>query len=288
MIRLLLPLVAFVVCTEVASLFMRRAQPLSSARMSIVILVLGMCTSVPILIHLSVTWLFGVPDLGAALHRLLLGGQMHVMDRNFLGLAALVFLAVSTVRSGRILIRERRLRNQVGDGIMIVPDNDVYAYALPGPKTKVVVSAGLVRGLTQNELDVVVAHEMAHVTNRHDRLLLVGRICAIFNPFLTLSAKRLRFSLERIADQAAVHQCGDSRHVARTIAKVALGHSDTHFALGIASYGVLDRIESLTVQKTSSPDRMNAMSVAYLFGLSLLMFVQWHHVIDAIAVACGR
>jgi hypothetical protein len=69
---------------------------------------------------------------------------------------------------------------------------------------------------------------------------------------------------------------------------VALGHSDTHFALGIASYGVLDRIESLTVPKTSSPDRMNAMSVAYLFGLSLLMFVQWHHVIDAIALACGR
>lgn len=288
MIRLLLPLVAFVACAEVASLFMRRTQPLSSARMSIVILVLGVCTSIPVLIHLSVIWILGVPDLGAALHRLLFGGQMHIMDRSFLGLGALVFLAVSTVRVGRMLIRERRLRNQLGEGIMIVPDNDVYAYALPGPKVKVIVSAGLVRGLTQDELNVVVAHEMAHVTNRHDRLLLVGRICAIFNPLLTLSAKRLRFSLEQIADQAAVHKCGDSRHVARTIAKVALGHSDTHFALGIASYGVLDRIESLTVPNTLSHDRMNGMSVAYLFGLSLLMFVQWHHVFDSIAAVCGR
>ncbi len=287
MIRLFLPLVIFVIFTQVISLLIRRMSPLISARMSIAILVLGFCTIVPLLVHLSVAWVFGVPDFGSALHRVLLGDRTHSMDRNVIGLAALTFLFASTIRVARLLMHERRLRNHSGSGIVVVPDHGIFAYALPGSSPTVVLSEGLVRSLSQTELDVVVAHEMSHVSNRHDRLLLAGRVCAIFNPFLLMTIARLRISIERIADQAAVDRCGDRHQVARTIAKVALGHSDKHFALGIASYGTLERIEQLSNAVSIPRVSTQVLVAASLVGLLVLTFVQWHHVVVAIQAACG-
>ncbi len=288
MIRLLLPLVIFVVVTQPVVLSLRRVQPLASARASMLILVLGFCTAIPLLIHLSITWLFGVPDLGWALHRVLLGGQNHAMDRSIFGLVALVFLSLSTFRALRALVLERRLRRQSSVGITVVPDKSMYAYALPGPIPKVVLSEGLICGLSRSELNVVLAHEMSHVSNRHDQWLLAGRLCALFNPFLALTMARLRLSLERIADQAAVDRYGDSEHVAHTIAKVALGQVEGRYALGIASYGTVERIKDLS-RATTAPHRSASVFVgASISVLSMLMIIQWHHVLVAISAACGR
>lgn len=288
MIELVLPFVLFVLFGQVVALSQRRMSPVASVRLSVMTLTLGFFISIPLLAHLSATWLFTLPELGTVLHRILVGGRPHLMDRNIFGFIGLVLLSLSSWRALKLLMNERRLRKTSGEGVVIVPDKDVYAYALPGRRSSVVLSEGLVQKLSQTELDIVIAHEMAHVSNRHDRLLLLGRICAIFNPFLVATMDRLRFSLERIADQAAVDQSGDPGHVARTIAKVALHHADANFSLGIASYGTLQRIEGLSVSPPCSRGDASLFAGVSLFGLSALLLVQWHHVIVAIADACGH
>lgn len=46
------------------------------------------------------------------------------------------------------------------------------AYCLPGPRSRLVVSAGAVTTLARTELDAVLAHERAHLAERHDLVVL--------------------------------------------------------------------------------------------------------------------
>jgi len=135
-------------------------------------------------------------------------------------------------------------------------------------------------------LNVVLAHEQAHLDNRHDRWILVGRICTSFNPLLRHPMSNLRFALERIADEAAVGICGNRQYVARTIAKVALGQSKIDYALGMASFGVVDRVRDLSYRKKNDgPLRYVVLGVG-LMSMAALSALQWHHIALAIATVC--
>ncbi|GAA0280471.1 M56 family metallopeptidase [Actinomadura nitritigenes] len=120
------------------------------------------------------------------------------------------------------------------------------AVAVPGRRGGVLVSRGLLRDLTSEELRVVFEHEGSHLRHRHHRYLAAGTVATSLLPFLRPLEARLRLAVERWADEDAAEAVGDRALVARTIARVALAHRPAPGpAAGFADSGVVQRVEAL-------------------------------------------
>ena len=84
------------------------------------------------------------------------------------------------------------------------PARELFAYTLPGAGGHVVVSQGLLDELDDVELAIVMAHERAHGSLRHDRFVVLGAAAVALVPILAPLHRRLRFTLERWADESTV------------------------------------------------------------------------------------
>jgi Zn-dependent protease with chaperone function len=134
------------------------------------------------------------PDLIAALRLLSLAA----------GAGLLILLCwVLLAASAAVLCARRRQRTLLtllahGDpkvpGALVVDYPAAAAYCVPGLRSRIVISAGALAVLDQAELAAVLAHERAHVRERHDLVLL---------PFTALSRAFPRSASARRA-QAAV------------------------------------------------------------------------------------
>ena len=68
--------------------------------------------------------------------------------------------------------------------------------------------------------------------------------------------------------------------------KVALGQSKIDYALGMASFGVVDRVRDLSSnKKNDGPLRYVVLGVG-LLAMAALSALQWHHIALAIATVC--
>jgi len=87
-------------------------------------------------------------------------------------------LALITARTLRARRKHRDLLDLLAtpwptaSGAHVLDHPVPVAYCLPGPRSRLVVSAGAVTTLAQTELDAVLAHERAHLAERHDLVVL--------------------------------------------------------------------------------------------------------------------
>jgi Zn-dependent protease with chaperone function len=98
------------------------------------------------------------------------------------GLALLVVLCWILVAASAVVLRARRRQRTLltllahGDpkvpGALVVDHPAAAAYCLPGLRSAIVVSAGVLTLLDADELAAVLAHERAHLRERHDLVLL--------------------------------------------------------------------------------------------------------------------
>ena len=91
-------------------------------------------------------------------------------------------------------------------------------------RPRIVVSIGLLRLLDRDGLDLVVAHERAHVHGWHPLLLFVGRVVSRafgFLPPVRRALENLLLGLEFAADASAARVVGDPLAVARVLATLA-------------------------------------------------------------------
>ncbi|MEU8798747.1 M56 family metallopeptidase [Spirillospora sp. NPDC048819] len=136
------------------------------------------------------------------------------------------------------------------------------AIAVPGRHGGVLLSRGMLRGFTAEELHVVFQHETSHLRHRHHRYAASGALLSAVLPPLRPLNERLRLSVERWADEDAAEAVGDRAVVARTIAKAALAHPhSTGPAAAFAESGVVQRVEALL----GSPPGRNAVAGPLLF-----------------------
>jgi hypothetical protein len=147
------------------------------------------------------------------------------------GRAAVPALLAVVAAGARTLWRHRRMRRRAhralaglpGTGVAVLPDDQPYAYALPGgARDRVVVSTALLGCLEPAERRALFAHERAHLARRHHRFLLAVRLAAHANPFLRPLREAVVYSTERWADEEAAEAIGDRRTVARAIGRAAL------------------------------------------------------------------
>lgn len=178
------------------------------------------------------------------------------------GIAAvlLVVLSVRAVAGWRRLRRVQRaafIEPWVGDHhregdnyeLVVVPTNDFIALTSGGAARQVVVSKGLVAALSDEELTMVVRHELAHLTGRHQyHLAMAGLVDAIFGwvPRVRTSTRAMRLAVERSADEEAAGADPLARRVlysALTVAARCIPHPGTNGFGGVDM--VLERLRAL-------------------------------------------
>ncbi|MGW4968884.1 M56 family metallopeptidase [Streptomyces albidoflavus] len=149
-----------------------------------------------------------------------------------------------------------------GDGdLLVVADSEADAFALPGHRGRpgrVVVTSGMMRTLRDQEREVLLAHERAHLRGRHHLLSAVTDLTTTIHPALRSVREALVFHLERWADESAALAVGDRRVAAAAVARAALAgsgrsHAHGYPLLSVTSGPVPQRVEALLLPEPGPP-----------------------------------
>lgn len=251
-----------------------------------------------IAVSLAVLPALAILAVGYVAHLSMMGGivewcqdalGVHTPVPSWLGLPSLAIVLLAVTRVGSVFRSWRSIRRTDVGEPEVVRSKSWFAYTLPGPGGRIVVSSALVDALTPDELAVVICHERTHARHRHDRYVLVADIANALLPVIRPLQHRLLFALERWADEASVSAAsGDRNTVARTIARVALAHAPGPApATGLVGLGVAARVDALSNPRTLL--RPNAWTTAVAIGPVAVLgaaTVQVHHLIPLIVALC--
>lgn len=127
---------------------------------------------------------------------------------------------VAARRSVRRRLRE--IGRPRGSGLVVAEWDEPHALAVPGRPGHVLVTTGMLRALDAGERRAMLAHERAHLTGRHDRLVSWASAAAAVDPFLARVRDAVAHQAERWADEEAAAVVGDRALVARAVARAAL------------------------------------------------------------------
>ncbi|MEU1087751.1 M56 family metallopeptidase [Streptomyces sp. NPDC005892] len=142
-----------------------------------------------------------------------------------------VTLLVRGVVRRRSRLRQARDLAARADGeLVVLPEEFPDAYALPGRPGRIVVTTGMLRALTAPEREALLAHERAHLDDRHHLFTAVVDLAGLCHPALRALREPLAYAVERSADESAAAAVGDRRLTARAIGRAALSARATSLA----------------------------------------------------------
>jgi len=130
----------------------------------------------------------------------------------------LLNLALTSERSRRQRHRHRELLSLLSEPLPDTPSTRIIdhpapaAYCLPGAKSVTVLSEGMIALLTPEQLDAVIAHEHAHLRQKHHLLLDAFRSwkrALPWFPIATRAQDAVALLIEMLADDAARQTSGD-------------------------------------------------------------------------------
>lgn len=146
------------------------------------------------------------------------GGTLTALGGLTLFLALLarsVWCAVRTItadrreRTARVAALDLVGRSDVLPGALVVDHDAPYAFCIGGRRHRIVVTSGLLATLDQAELDAVIAHEHAHLRQRHHLAIAACRMLfstlAPFFPAFRRAMPQVRLYAELSADDSARH-----------------------------------------------------------------------------------
>lgn len=150
-------------------------------------------------------------------HELLFGDGVGVAAT---GLLILMLIMRSTTRRNALRATEElRVESSVGRhgrighlSVVVLSTDDPVAYSVDGGEAQIVLSSGLLRGLTPVGRRVVISHELAHLELGHDRHLMSMAVVEVLARWLVVlrpGVEAWRLALERWAD-SEVHRAGFS------------------------------------------------------------------------------
>ncbi|GAA4078762.1 M48 family metalloprotease [Nonomuraea soli] len=188
--------------------------------------------------------------------------------------ASLVLVVAAVASVGRTHRRHRRdLRaaqvfSRPGDGVLLVEDDAVTAFAVPGASRDpgwVVVTTGMREALTARQYQALLAHERAHLAGAHHRLVRLAELAGAAHPALWWVSRQVGFLVERAADEEAAAEVGDRRLVAQAVGQAALAStrsgrvSQVLHVAGQARPGAVPRRVSALLRPARRTRRMPAV-----------------------------
>lgn len=166
--------------------------------------------------------------------------------------ASLLVTCIRTAKNARavsLLVEAHVLGHGPRDSVIISGPEVVFAVAgLSQPR--VVVSAGALASLDDDELAAALDHERGHIARHHRFVMLaavtfsgLGRVL----PGTSRAIREIAFHLERDADHWALQNRNDRLALARVICKaaVAVGTLDGAALAGLGATGVRERLRQL-------------------------------------------
>ncbi|MEA5138112.1 M56 family metallopeptidase [Arcicella rigui] len=143
----------------------------------------------------------------------------------------------------------------------------------------ILLPVGLLTGLSNIELEAILAHELAHI-KRHDYLVNIIQslveIIFFFHPAIWWISSRIREERENCCDDLAVQLCGSNIHLAKALTKVEIFQQQpiSTLAMGFAGkkQSLLGRIQRiLGVQKANSVNHAGIILTGMLVLMSVLV-----------------
>ena len=213
---------------------------------------------------------FLTAHLGLDGHRV---GDAATILPGLVAMASLLSVLVGVARGARA-VRRLLARDSLGPGpsdSVIVPGREVMMAAAGLKRPRIVVSAGALIELDDEELAAGLDHERGHIARRHRYLLVFAELCRGVGrivPGAVHASRQLAFHLERDADQWALRR-HDRLALASVICKAAAARPQASFAasLGLTGTGASERLGQL-VHGPQTPERgpratiLNATAVA--------------------------
>ncbi len=187
----------------------------------------------------------GGMSLSAVNHRDPASLPLGIFAGALLVAAAVAALRAAWLRTAALVAAHRQTRRLPGTGraarpaeAVVIDDDGVDAYTVPGWPSRIVVTSGMLAALSPAEREVMLAHERAHASASHYVFTAVARLAAAANPLLSPLAAAIGYTVERWADERAAAAAGSRSLAARTIAKAALAATSAP-ATRAASFALL-------------------------------------------------
>jgi len=136
----------------------------------------------------------------------------------------------------------------------------------------ILLPASALTGLSPEQLEAILAHELAHI-RRYDYLTnvlqTIVEILGFYHPAVWWVSRRIRIERENCCDDMAVRVCGDSVRYARALTCLEeIRHGSTDLAMAATGGNLLDRIARLLGRPATDDRRF-----AWLPGLITLLLV---------------
>ena len=287
---LVIPAIGALVASLAAGLLQRRLPPRLGVRVLTIVLATSAIAAAGALATLVIGTLAQIPwvaDHAGWCRRL-----AHDAVPPVGGLASGVGLIVMTAAAWRARQRAKAIHAGQPDtgALTLLPIEAAVAYAVPGPRERVVVSSGMLSSLDPSERRVLFAHEHAHLRLGHHRYLRIGEVAAAAVPLLRPLLARLRFATERWADEEAAIEIGDRRLVARALVRAARAQGRAVSPQpAMASLGVPGRVEALLAGPAVRPWLLDLLVVGVVgIGAAAVISsgVQLHHLLSFAAHVC--
>ncbi len=199
--------------------------------------------------------------------------------------AIVLTAALRAARAARTTLRTWRAEALGRGAIDLEVSDDLYAFSVPGGNGHIVVSTAMLEALSPVERDVLFAHERAHLDLSHHRYVLLAEVVEAVCPVVGRLADRLRWALERWADETAATAVGDRRAAASAIARAALASSGMRSSalLGLGHDSVSARVDALL---NPPPATRLPAALALIASGSLVVIgagAQVHHLVEIIS-----
>ncbi len=113
-------------------------------------------------------------------------------------------------------------------GVLLSPSGVPFAYTVGGGESVMVVSRGLVGLLDGDEIETVIAHELAHVKNRDaslNTIVAVYRRVLFFDPLIRLLERAICRENEFSADEFAARETKKPLSLASALLKISSAQS---------------------------------------------------------------
>ena len=144
-----------------------------------------------------------------------------------LAIGCAVVLVVLLARATRVFVAQRRalrhlraLCEECGRGLgelVVVPVQELDAVAVPGRPGRIVVTQGMLQVLDAGGRRVLLAHERAHLRQRHNVIQATAEFASALNPVFSVPLSSLGFIMERAADEQAAAVVGSRLVTAQAI-----------------------------------------------------------------------
>jgi hypothetical protein len=204
-------------------------------------------------------------------------GDLAVLTPAAVIAVSLVVAVLGTLRAGRAVTTTLRWRSLGAgpDDSVIVGGQEVLVAAAGLVHPRIVVSAGALAVLDDEELAAGLAHEHGHIARRHRFGLAYAECCravARLMPGTRRAVREFRFHLERDADEWALRRHHDPCALASAICKAATTEGAAGSVMVTLGGGAIERrLEGLLGSEPAALGRLRRRIVDY--AAVLMVFV---------------